>query len=553
MRRFISYLKTLSFYVIAAVICALLNTEIIPDITGTSSTMYLFTLAAAAYMYVNHRATPRKSLKLTIQHLMLMGLMLLFLRGLKYSAFKETEILARHTWYMYYVPTLLMPLLLFRFTILTFSSEASMPRRYIWMAPLTLVLAAFVLTNDLHQLVFRFKPGFAEWDSNYSYGPVFYAVCTWQYLLYLLAAILLFVQCTIRSARKRVWEIFVPFLLGLAAMILSATGKMPKINGITTINFPEAYCVMSIGMLLSVIQTGLIPTNKWYGALFAKSSVSARITDFSGSTVYSSETAGAFTRDMTAAADGTRTGAHTILHKNEIPGGYGFWSEDVTEQDRINAELEEIKSRLSEETELIRIQNELKEKRARIEQRSILYDSIAARTERQRELTGSLMRQAAAAQDSQTRNRCRNRIILLGAYIKRIAYLMLQQNESRRISPGDLGLSASELLRYLNMSGVLTELFNTAESSISSESALVLFEAFEELLENNFDTLRGVLLNISEHNGQLIFKATIETAAVQLSAASVDRLNRAGIGITAETEDETLYISFRLPRGGEAE
>jgi len=362
----------------------------------------------------------------------------------------------------------------------------------------------------------------------------------------------LIVQCRIRAARTSAWKIFVPFAFGLTLILLLISGKMPKLNGNTIINFPEAYCIMCLGMLVGIIQVGLIPANKRYGALFAASSISALITDRSGKTVYRSESEDAFTPAMLMAADGTRVNEHTILHRIDIPGGYGCWMEDVTESDRLNAELEETRSRLSEETELIRLQNELKEKRVKIEQRTIVYDSIAARTERQTVRIDALMKEFAAAKDPESKDHCRNRIILLGAYIKRFAYLMLMASDSKRISAGDLGLSVAELLRYLNRTGVSTELFNTAESSVSAEATLALFEAFEELLESNIDSIRGAMINISEHDERHIFKGILEAAPVPLSEARADALRGAGIEVKSESEDGTLYICFELAERGMA-
>lgn len=47
-------------------------------------------------------------------------------------------------------------------------------------AVITAVVVLLVLTNDLHQQVFRFQPGFANWYVDYSYGQVFPIVTVWQ-------------------------------------------------------------------------------------------------------------------------------------------------------------------------------------------------------------------------------------------------------------------------------------------------------------------------------------------------------------------------------------
>lgn len=54
------------------------------------------------------------------------------------------------------------------------------------------------------------------------------------------------------------------------------------------------------------------------------------------------------------------------------------------------------KDRLSEEAELIRLQNELAQKQAVIEQRTLVYDTIAKRTQKQSQRIAELADEAIA-------------------------------------------------------------------------------------------------------------------------------------------------------------
>ena len=254
--------------------------------------------------------------------------------------------------------------------------EGQERRKWSWVAIVTAILVLFVLTNDLHQQVFRFQPGFANWDEDYSYGWGFILVSAWEYLLYLAAVAVLIAKCSIAKIHYRAGMILIPFVAGITMLLLLTAGYMPKIGGYNVIQFPEALCFMAAGILECCIQLGLIPTNESYGKLMQMTSVPVRISDCNGNCVYQSSAAKELTKEQLTSPDKTRIAEHTLLRRMEIPGGYGFWQEDVTELDCLNEELADAKDRLSEEAELIRLQNELEKTQAVIEQRSYVHDFL---------------------------------------------------------------------------------------------------------------------------------------------------------------------------------
>ena len=141
---------------------------------------------------------------------------------------------------------------------------------------------------------------------------------------------------------------------------------------------------------------------------------------------------------------------------------------------------------------------------------------------------------------------------MLGAYIKRYANLMLLSEVSKTVSVNELGLSVTEVLRYLNRCGIPGELMNTAQGSISTEEALAVFEAFETLLENNLSDLTGAFVNLDTEGGRLIFRLTLENMRVEIPVSVTEKLMTCGIQSASEYEDNVGYISFVFPKGGEA-
>ena len=109
----------------------------------------------------------------------LLMLLWLVLRICKYRFFSGVDSVARHLWYAYYVPMILLPLMLFFAALCIGSGEKEPERRFLPLLVPALALIAAVLTNDSHQLVFRFAPEFAGWNSSYTHGILYFAVAAW--------------------------------------------------------------------------------------------------------------------------------------------------------------------------------------------------------------------------------------------------------------------------------------------------------------------------------------------------------------------------------------
>lgn len=546
-------LKRIAVYYLLLAINIIFCANIVADVfpTRNLSTIYLLVLSVCLVLYYAHRVVPTGWLSVMMKALSVMAILLILLRGIKYSAVSEISVLARLSWYLYYVPILLIPLFLFAISLLISAKENSrMPK--LWFLPfaLTVTLLILVLTNDLHQQAFVFNRNFENWDNDYTYGWLFYVVHAWQFVLSLAAIMILIYKCRISRSKKNVWIILLPFAMGIVLYVLLFTDTMPKINGTHIVEFPEAHIFTAATVLECCMTLGLIPTNTDYGKIFRNLSISAQITDKQGTPVYSSAQVSPLTSEQIALESGSRIGEHTVLYKMPIPGGFGFWQDDMTNLDRLNEELEEAKEGLREETELARLQNELKEKQAQIEQRTRVYDAIARRTQNQSQSISLLAKTARATTDAAVREECRRHITLLGAYIKRYANLTLLAEESDAITNGELGLAVSEVLRYLNYCGKPGELMVDTDRAVPSRAAIAVFEVFELLIEDNYASLKGVFVNLSGDE-QTTLKMIFENLEKSLSGDMEKRLSDAGVTSEEMHEDNVAYITLTLPKGGE--
>ena len=211
----------------------------------------------------------------------------------------------------------------------------------------------------------------------------------------------------------------------------------------------------------------------------------------------------------------------------------------------INKKLEEVHSLLAEETELIRLENELKEKQVSIEQRTKLYELINARTIAQSKKIADLAEIALKTEDVRLRNYNAKIICFLGAYIKRYANLMLLAENEKMMSTAELGMAIAESLRYLGNANIPTAYVGNENVKLPTDDVILLYEIFEKLVENALSDLKAVYVKLENAAG-IVLKITLEGVSAVLDEDTKEKLFQAGILVTIKCEDEISYIRFRL-------
>lgn len=517
--------------------------------TRNITVIFLLLLSIVLILYYSHRVVPNNKTSLMMKLLSWMAFSLVLLRGIKYSVFSQVDVLARYSWYLYYIPILLIPLFLFNISI-SISPKSNRVLSTLWYVFLgiTSILIILVLTNDLHQQIFRFNPNFENWNGDYNHGWLFYVLYAFQFSLLVTSIVILIIKCRISISKRNVWVFLIPIIFGITMYILLLTGTMPKIGGSAIIEFPEAH-VFTIALILECcIQLGLIPTNSAYKEIFNNLPINIQITNESGESIYLSESAKELNKEQFLLEDGARTSEHIILHKMKIPGGYGFFQSDVSELDFLNEQLEEVNEGLEEESQIIQLQNENKEKETKIKQRTLLYDIIAKNTEKQSKKIFDLAEEAKKSNDLLLKDKNRNHITLLGSYIKRYANLTILSQENEYIEVGELGISIAEVLRYLNICKIPGEFVGESNALIKTDSAISIFESFFNVIENNLSSINGVFVNIS--CGEfIVVKMVIENLKTPLSKEELSNLEKNDIKVDIKQEDDVSYIYFNVKKG----
>ena len=549
-------LRSFFLYVILICLSFFVEVEIIPSrfpFHAMTTFFYLILLTVLLY-YFCERIADRGVLRRNMLRCVSLMILFLLLRTAKYEAFPKLSTISRYVWYLYYAPLLLLPLYML---LAVLGMEEGKEKKRSLAKPVfvfvTFAMLFFVLSNDLHQLIFRFQPGFQNWDGDYSYGFGYYVVVFWNYFLYGACIFFMMKKCRLSTARRLWWMTLLPLFCGIAVLLVIATGHMPAFNGNKMMEFPEATCFMVAIFWETCIRIGLIPTNKGYGELLRNSSLAMQIMDADGEGIYYSDAACKVTARQWEALRGSEgkpcsLDESTVAYLEKIPGGYCIWQSDVSEINRFNRELEEISAKLSEETELMRLENELREKQEAILQRTKLYDGITAKTRTQSDRITALASEALESEDALLKKKNAGRICFLGAYIKRYANLTLLAQRDGAVDGAELGMAIAESLRTLGNSGIPVDYVGGGRRQLSAQAALSAYETFEVLTEQHLNELSAVYVTLTNDAEEMLLKITIEGAELQMEKDLEERLEMAGIRRAIALEDGVSYVRLWMKK-----
>ena len=463
-----------------------------------------------------------------------MAVLWLFLRAVKYRFFSDDAI-TRHLWYLYYVPQILAPLFsLFAALQLGRREGDALSRKwYLLFIPAVLLIGG-VLTNDLHQLVFRAVPGAATLEADYTHGWMYYLAMTWIVGLLLATGIIVYRKCRVSESRRYAWIPLCVFLGGFALCALSFA------NIYTFHKMPECFCLTFAAFWESCLQGGLIPTNGYYRYFFSESTVAAQIVNGRGEPVYRAKNAPNLTPDQleAAACESILLNADTRLQSAPVQDGRVYWLEDISKINRIQAQLAEINARLSEENELIQAENELKRQRAQIEEQNRLMDAMLSLVQPQLLAINRLLSDKSA--------QSLKHICILGAYVKRRVNLALICDKKMVVPVDELAHCIRESLTYLTQYGAVCALHQEGRGSVSSREAQTAYDFFEDCLEAALPSLSALMVRL-ECGERFSIRLMLEDAA---GLPNVDQYRTLG-KLTIDDADGALCATLSFDRGGE--
>ena len=464
-------------------------------------------------------------------------------RSIRYSL-EEALWVMRHLWYLYYLPMLFIPLLAV-FIALSLGKPESfrLPKWTVLLYIPTAALLLLVLTNDLHQLVFRFPEDAVVWMNEYRYDIVYFPVVGWMVLCALTALVIMLVKCRVPNSRKVLVLPFVPVVLSViyGALYIFQLPWLRLIAGDVTVVF----CLLIAATLESCIQCCLIQSNTHYRELFDASTVGAQITDPEYHVVLSSRAAQEVnieTLRQTQQAPVMLEGG-IRLSGAPIKNGYVIWTEDVSPLIRVLNDLEEAKENLQDNKDILEEEHAVKEREAHIAEQERLYHIIQRDTAKQILLMDEMIEQAENAGSDEERRHILKKMLVIGAYLKRRSNLVFLSDKDSMLEATELELSIGESINNLETFGVTCGFISELTGLILSMNVIAMYDFFEEIAERSLDRMSSILVHAGIKAGFLVFSLDTDSRS--------DFSDLASDAVTAvQDEDGEWKLTLRLDMGG---
>ena len=467
-------------------------------------------------------------------------------RSIRYSL-EEALWVMRHLWYLYYLPMLFIPLLAV-FIALSLGKPESfrLPKWTVLLYIPTAALLLLVLTNDLHQLVFRFPEDAVVWMNEYRYGIVYFPVVGWMVLCALTALVIMLVKCRVPNSRKVLVLPFVPVVLSViyGALYIFQLPWLRLIAGDVTVVF----CLLIAATLESCIQCGLIQSNTHYNDLLLSCTLRVQLTDPEYQRLLSSRSAEPIPLQIMRQ---TETGPVRLdgglrLSGAPVRGGHVLWTEDVSELLEVLEELQDVKDSLEDNNALLRAEYTLKAREAHIAEQDRLYNIIQRETAPRIKLLAELTDAFETMGDEAQRKQILGKMAVIGAYLKRRSNLIFLADKTPLFQEKELHLTFGESMDNLELCGITCGLLSELEGPVEARQLMKMYDLFEEIVERSIDTMSTITVWIGPADGALRITVNTDSAA-DLSPLGSDSVS------ALRDEDGEWQLCMVLRAGGALE
>lgn len=488
-------------FVLLAYICRFIETdnELIQTLADQCRTCTYLGIYCAWVIYLNKHVVQKKMR----QYLTAIGCLMVcwfFLRTVKYHILLDP--LGGHIcWYLYYIPMILIPTFGLAATLLMDGAEKKTTK---WITGILLffsvVLIVCVLTNDLHQRVFRFEGPVPYSDKNYSYGILFMLIQLWIIACLVIMEILLVKKSRIPD-RKRFWLPVIPGLLLLGWNIANLL-RLPFIKTFAG-DMTAICCLLMAAIFQGCILCGLIQTNSRYFELFqATGGLDAEITDASFRRYYFSGEFPKLSKDLRDSIIAKSSVQERGIRINHLPvkGGHLFWSEDISVLLDQYQDIQEQQEELTARNQLLRKTYKKEADRRKLEEQNRLLNIIQSQTSRQYELLSHYMEKLEQTDSREEYELILSKIVVVGTYLKRWKNLMLTRYSSREdsLTMADLKQSLAESCENLKLCEIKAAYFvQDKEKQLRADDVLKCYDFFEWLVEQLFDVMNSVFFRVT--------------------------------------------------------
>ena len=515
------------------------------------SAMMIMTIILLWKGTVSHRMT-RRDVRWVVGAMSWIMVGWLLLRLFKYQLNAE-DALCRLCWYGYYIFQLALPVALLYLTEILDCEEGEKHLvNPLWPPFVCYVMSVLlVMSNDFHQLVFRFEPG-GNWEQDYHYGLGYWIVTAFA-LLFLALAIINLIRKGYRSHHIRGRMLPLMFCAVILVYLIAYIKRVPLA---WESDFTVCVCAFSVLFFEATLHAGLIPVNIHYRRLFSSAPINLTLLDENGCAVLASPgvrpvSRSVWKRLLTDMQNPLLRDNDTQFHAVPIRSGMAVWQEDISQLNRLKKEIKDVQIRLEAANTLLREEGEVKKRLLTAKANQTLFEQLDRDMERR---IASLTHLIETLPEVETPKSRTAYIILCLCHIKRRCNLFFLARQGAQLMGDELGIYLDELAELARYAGLQMLIRCGQREAVEIRRAALCYDfAFETIsmaLNANASPLMGYL---EQENDCLMFRFLPGGDMGKLCFTEEMMTAISGLGgqIVSKDLDDAVGICMTLPLGGE--
>lgn len=443
----------------------------------------------------------------------------------------------RTIWAYYYIPMLIIPILLFYLSLcLNRQEQQKLDKRWLLVAIPGALLVSMILTNNLHMWFMKIDGDGDEIRIAEASG-LYYLYWVYVAIMFVATTVNLFRKCQIAISPKRIWILALTYVMSVGIFLLHVIGLTPKINGVQLWNIGELFAFCMICILEVCIKIGLIPANINYNKFFYRTDIPAVIKDRKDEVVYASASAIKF--DNPSEADYVQTEA--------ISGGSVSYIVDLSTVNALNREIEDVTEQITVRNNYLMTQNSLREERASVDARNRVYDRIAGI------VSGQITKIDEILNDKEKEYTERfKKIAVYNAYIKRRSNMELLSESEENFPVSEIVTAIAESIEYIKLNDIEVVFSHFATGNVSTDVAILTYEFFEEIVEIILEEAKMMSVILTNKEGKLSLRIITNYIKLPISETwKENELLAYGGKISISKDDEDTIIALGFEKGGE--
>ena len=440
--------------------------------------------------------------KKTRRYILFIGILIVFWMLIRIIKWVTLDInIERICWYLYYLPLIFIPTL---FYVCSNSLLSKMNKtRKIFIYLISSILLILVLTNDFHELVFKFNNGI-YFHNDYNHYIGYYLIFIWIFYLFGGGMIKLAIN---RLKIKKDLKVFLPLIVLLLGLIYTYL----YILDVPYIRETNMSIVNSVLICLGIelaFYLDLIPNNKKYIQKFFNSNLDMAIISLDGKTKY---TTCSFKVIPNFILDDIKNNkVKQIYQKKNIvydikenKDSYVILRKDLTNIFKLKEEMLKQQKELLKQQESMKLEEKTKRELYEIKIRKDTINRVEKKLEEKRlEAKKILMKDDIKREDLEKVKR----III---YSKKKSMLIISEMNNEIYNEESIKILLNELI--VGMSSLNIEGLVVVKNKMNIKGRIMsyLYDIVYELIENSKNN--AVMIYVFSDNNMVNLKAVIGT------------------------------------------